>query len=83
MTGGLPHWALVKDIEGNWVSWSTELAELVNEGTIRVAHMAYALRTSIDAVLICAKAREFTFTRAIHKAVEEEKLKELMLQRMT
>jgi len=82
MTGGLPHWALVKDMEGNWVSWSTELAELVNEGIIRIAYMAYALRTSIDAILICAKARGFSFTVPIHKVVEEEKLKELMLKRM-
>jgi len=82
MTGGLPHWAIIKDLEGNWVSWSTELAELVNEGIIRISHMAYALRTSVDAILICAKAREFSFNHPIHKVVEEEKLKELMLKRM-
>lgn len=80
-TGGLPHWALLKDPEGNWVAWSRELADLVVAGTIRMHHMAYALRTSIEALVICAKARGFTFP-IFHKQLEEEKLKELMLQKI-
>ena len=80
MAGGLPHWALVKDLENNFVPWNPEIIKLVDEGRIRLHEAAYILRTSIEGLMIVAEERRHRFARRISKIDEERLLREKMLQ---
>lgn len=78
--GGLPHWALIKDSENNWVPWNPELIRLVDEGRIRLFEAAHVLRTSIEGLLIVAEERRHRWVRRINKIDEERLLRERMVQ---
>lgn len=77
--GGVPHWALAKDNEGQWVPWNPELIKLVDEGRIKLSEAAFVLRTSIEGLMIVAEERRHRFSRRINKNEEERLLRERMM----
>lgn len=80
--GGVPHWALVRDRDNNYVPWSSELLELVNEGVLKLYYAAFVLRTSIEGLMIVANERGFKFKKSVNKIHEEKMLRELMLKEL-
>lgn len=77
-TGGIPHWALIK-VDGQWAVWSEEMAIDVSAGNLPLHRMAYYLRTSIEAIMVTAEAKGFSWEKRISKVAEEEALRSLML----
>lgn len=81
-SGGVPHWALVRDHDNNYVPWSSEIMALVNEGMIKLYHAAFILRTSIEGLMIVGQERGFKFTKSVNKIYEEKMLRGLMMKEL-